>query len=45
MKKALIIGGGMSGCAVAHQMALVNPDWDITVIERGSFLGVGVKTH
>jgi UDP-galactopyranose mutase len=45
MKKALIIGGGMSGCAVAHQMALVNPDWDITVIERGSFLGGGVKTH
>lgn len=45
MKKALIIGGGMSGCAIAHQMAVVNPDWDITVIERGSFLGGGVKTH
>lgn len=32
MKKALIVGGGMSGCAVGHQLALVNPDWNITAI-------------
>ncbi|MEC8180728.1 MAG: NAD(P)-binding protein, partial [Pseudomonadota bacterium] len=38
MKKALVIGGGMSGCAVAHQMALLDDAWDVTIIERAPFL-------
>jgi len=43
VKKALIIGGGFSGCAAAHQLALMG-GWDTTVIEKGPHLGAGVRT-
>lgn len=43
-KKALVIGGGFAGCAAAHQFAL-NGGWDVTLIEKGQFLGAGVKTQ
>src|SRR5438309_413930 len=44
MKKALVIGGGFSGCAAAHQLALMG-GWDTTLVEAAPFLGAGVKTH
>jgi UDP-galactopyranose mutase len=46
MKKALIIGGGFAGLATAHQLALLKDPtpWDVTIIERGPFLGAGVRT-
>lgn len=44
MKKALIIGGGFSGCAAAHQLALQG-GWDVTLVEAAPFLGAGVKTR
>ena len=44
MKKALIIGGGFAGCAVAHQFALMG-GWDVTLVEAASFLGGGVRTR
>ena len=43
MKKALIIGGGFAGCAAAHQLELLQ-GWDVTIIEKGPFLGAGVRT-
>lgn len=45
MKKALIIGGGFAGCSAAHQLMLLNNNWDITLIEKQPFLGAGVKTN
>jgi UDP-galactopyranose mutase len=44
MKTALIIGGGFSGCAAAHQLALQG-GWDVTIVEAAPFLGAGVKTR
>lgn len=44
MKTALIIGGGFSGCAAAHQLALQG-GWDVTLVEAAPFLGAGVKTR
>jgi len=44
MKKALIIGGGFSGCAAAHQLMLQG-GWDVTLVERAPFLGAGVRTR
>lgn len=43
MKKALIIGGGVAGCAAAHQLTLMS-GWDVTLVERAPFLGAGVRT-
>lgn len=43
MKTALIIGGGFSGCAAAHQLALQG-GWDVTLVEAAPFLGAGVRT-
>ena len=43
MKKALIIGGGFAGCSAAHQLELMG-GWDVTIIEKGPFLGAGVRT-
>ncbi len=44
MKKALIIGGGFAGCSAAHQLELLN-NWDVTIIEKNSYLGAGVRTQ
>lgn len=44
MKTALVIGGGFSGCAAAHQLALLG-GWDVTLVEKASFLGGGVRTR
>ena len=43
-KTALIIGGGFAGCACAHQLSLLG-GWDITLVEKSSFLGAGNKTR
>ena len=44
MKKALIIGGGIAGCAAAHQLSLQG-GWDVTLVEKGRHLGAGNYTH
>lgn len=44
MKKALIIGGGIAGCAAAQQFDLKG-GWDVTLIEAAPFLGAGVRTQ
>jgi len=44
VKKALIIGGGFAGCCAAHQLELLG-DWEVTLIEKNSFLGAGNKTR
>jgi len=44
VKKALVIGGGFSGCAAAHQLSLLG-GWDTTVVEIAPFLGGGVRTR
>ncbi len=43
MKKALIIGGGFSGCTAAHLLSLQG-GWDVTLVERSGYLGAGVRT-
>lgn len=43
MKKALVIGGGFSGIAAAHQLKLMG-GWDVDLVERAPFLGAGVRT-
>jgi UDP-galactopyranose mutase len=43
LKKAVIVGGGIAGCAAAHQISLLG-DWEITLIEQAPFLGAGVRT-
>ena len=40
MKKALIIGGGIAGCAAAHQLTLQG-GWDISLVEKGANIGAG----
>ena len=42
-KKVLIVGGGMAGCASAHVLGN-KKSFDITLIEKSSFLGAGVRT-
>ena len=44
MNKALIIGGGFAGCSSAHQLELLG-DWDVTLVEKASILGAGVRTN
>jgi len=44
LKKALIIGGGFAGCAAAHVLELQG-GWDVTLVEKNSFLGAGVRTQ
>ena len=44
MKKALIIGGGIAGCASAHLLELKG-NWEVDLVERSSHLGAGVKTQ
>tara|TARA_B100002051_G_scaffold233843_1_gene233298 strand:+ start:3194 stop:4381 length:1188 start_codon:yes stop_codon:yes gene_type:complete len=43
-KTALIIGGGFAGCAAAHQLQLLG-GWDVTLVEKSSYLGAGNKTR
>lgn len=43
MKNALVIGGGVAGCAAAHQLTQMG-DWDVTLVEVAPFLGAGVRT-
>ena len=43
-KRALIIGGGFSGCATAKLLSQKS-GWDVTLIERGPHLGGGNKTR
>ncbi len=43
MTRVLVIGGGFAGCCAAHMTS--ERGWDVTLIERASFLGGGVKTH
>lgn len=43
MKRALIIGGGFAGCAAAHQLDILG-DWDVTIVEKGGYLGAGNRT-
>ena len=43
MKKALIIGGGFAGCAMAHVLE-IRGKWDVTLVERSHSLGAGVRT-
>ena len=43
MKTALVIGGGVAGCAAAHQLRMMG-GWHVLVVEAGPFLGAGVRT-
>lgn len=43
MKEALVIGGGIAGCAATHQLMLMG-GWDVTLVEATSYLGAGVRT-
>ena len=45
MSEVLIIGGGFAGCAAAHQLSLFRKEYNVTLVERASFLGAGNKTH
>ena len=45
MSEVLIIGGGFAGCAAAHQLSLFKKEYNVTLVERASFLGAGNKTH
>ncbi len=42
MKTATVIGSGISGCMYAW--ALQQKGWDVTVIEKAPFTGVGLRT-
>jgi len=44
LKKALIIGGGFSGCSAAHLLSLEG-GWDVTLVEIAGDLGGGNKTR
>jgi len=43
MKTALVIGGGIAGCAATHQLMKLG-GWDVTIVEAAPFLGAGVRT-
>lgn len=44
MKKALVIGGGVAGCAAAHHLMMMG-GWDVLLVEAAPFLGAGVRTN
>ena len=44
MKNALVIGGGIAGCAAAHVLALKG-GWNVTIVEKSPVLGAGVRTQ
>src|SRR6478752_7153096 len=43
MKTALVIGGGIAGCAATPQLMKLG-GWDVTIVEAAPFLGAGVRT-
>ncbi len=43
MKKALVIGGGVAGCAALHQLTLAG-GWEVLLVEAAPFLGAGVRS-
>ena len=43
MKKVLIIGGGIAGCAAAHILSKIG-NLDILLVEKSGFLGAGNRT-
>jgi UDP-galactopyranose mutase len=43
-KRCIIIGGGFSGCAVAHLLS-ESKNWECAIIESGGHLGAGVWTN
>ena len=43
MKKVLIIGGGFAGCSSAEMISKI-PNTKISLVEKGQFLGAGVRT-
>jgi UDP-galactopyranose mutase len=44
VKKALVIGGGVAGCAAAHHLMMMG-GWDVLLVEAAPFLGAGVRTN
>jgi UDP-galactopyranose mutase len=42
MKSAIIVGGGMCGCTVAHLLKKNN--WKVTIFEKESYIGGGCRT-
>lgn len=42
-KKAVILGGGFSGCVWAHMLG--NLGWQVELFERDPYLGGGCRTH
>ena len=42
--KVLIIGAGPAGCAAVHKLSEIN-GLDITIIDKASHLGAGVRTN
>lgn len=48
MKKVIIIGGNAAGMSAASQIKRKQPDWDVTVYERGQFISYaacGIPYH
>ena len=43
MKKVLVIGGGPAGCAIAHQISMLQ-DYEVLIVEKSNILGGGCKT-
>ncbi len=43
-KKILIIGAGPAGCAAVHKLS-ENDEYDITIVDKSSQLGAGVRTN
>ena len=43
MTKALVVGGGFSGCCAAHVLGQLNIDVDL--VEKSDVLGGGVRTY
>lgn len=43
MKSALIVGGGVAGCAATHQLSRLG-GWEVTLLEASPQLGAGVRT-
>jgi UDP-galactopyranose mutase len=44
VKTALVIGGGVAGCAAAHHLTMMG-GWDVLLVEAAPFLGAGVRTN